>query len=113
MLCSDLETGNDTTFAARQRILIGFGVPIKVVRLIKMYLNETKRKVCIGKYLSDNFPIQNGLTQGDVLRPLLFNFALVHAIRKVLENHVGLELTGTHQLIAVQIRGKVLIFVFN
>jgi hypothetical protein len=27
--------------------------------------------------LSDNFPIQNGLKQGDALLPLLFNFALV------------------------------------
>jgi hypothetical protein len=28
------------------------------------------------KYLSDMFPIQNGLKQGDTLAPLLFNFAL-------------------------------------
>jgi hypothetical protein len=33
-------------------------------------------KVRIGKHLSDNFPTQNGLKQGDVLLPLLFNFAL-------------------------------------
>jgi hypothetical protein len=32
-------------------------------------------KVRIGKHLSDNFPIQNGLKQGDTLLPLLFNFA--------------------------------------
>jgi hypothetical protein len=32
-------------------------------------------KVRIGKYLSDNFPIQNGLKQGDALTPLHFNFA--------------------------------------
>jgi hypothetical protein len=30
-------------------ILIEFGVTIKQVRLIKMYLNETYSKVCIGK----------------------------------------------------------------
>jgi hypothetical protein len=38
-------------------ILIDFGVTMKLVRLIKMRLNETYSRVCIGKYLSDSFLI--------------------------------------------------------
>jgi hypothetical protein len=39
-------------------------------------------KVNIGKHLSESFPIQNGLKHGDVLSPLLLNFALEYAIRR-------------------------------
>jgi hypothetical protein len=59
-----------------------------------MCLSEAFTKVRTGKQLSDNFPIQNGLKQGDALSPLLFNFAL----GRCRKTKVGLKRNGTHQL---------------
>jgi hypothetical protein len=52
-------------------ILKEFGVPMRVVRLIEMCLNETYNKIHIGNHLLDNFPIQNGIERGDALLPLI------------------------------------------
>jgi hypothetical protein len=42
-------------------ILVDFGIPMKLLRLIKMFLTETYSRVRVGKNLSDMFPIRNGL----------------------------------------------------
>jgi len=64
-------------------ILVQCGITMKLIRLIKICLNETYSTVRVGKNLSDMFPIRNGLKQGYVLSPLLFNFSLEYAIRRV------------------------------
>jgi hypothetical protein len=61
---------------ALYNILIEFGIPRKLVGLIKTCLNETYSGVHIGKNLSEKTTVQNGLKQRVALSPLLFNFAL-------------------------------------
>ena len=54
-------------------ILIEFGVPKKLVKLIKMCLPGTYSRVRVGKNLSDMFPFRNGLKEGDAKSPFLCN----------------------------------------
>jgi len=70
-----------------------------LVRLIKMCLTETYSRVRVGKHLSDKLPIRDDLKQGYALSPLLFNFGLDYAIRRIQINQDGVKLNGTHQLL--------------
>jgi len=64
-----------------------------------MCLNETYSRVHVGKNLSYVFPIRNDLQQGDVLSPLIYNFALEYSIKRVQVNQDGLSLNGANQLL--------------
>jgi hypothetical protein len=57
-------------------ILIEFLMPRKLFGLIEMHLNEMHSKVRIGKNLSEIFPIQKGLKQGDALSQFFFSTLL-------------------------------------
>jgi hypothetical protein len=75
-----------------------FGIPMKLVWLIKMCLNENNR-VRVDKNLSDMFPIKNGYKQGDAVSPVLVKFAPEYAIRRDQEDQDCVKLNSTHQLL--------------
>ena len=60
-----------------------FGVPMKLVMLMKTYLNETYSRARECSHLSDMFLVKNVLKEGDDTSSLIFNFAFGYAIRTV------------------------------
>ena len=72
---------------------------MKMIRLIKMCLNENYSTVRLGKHLCDIVLVINGFKQGDALSSMLFKFVLEYTTRRVQVNHDGLKLNGTHKLL--------------
>ena len=66
-----------------------FGVPNKLVRLVKMTLTNTVCKVKVQGQLSKAFKVNSGLRQGDVISTILFNLCLEKVIRKIEINPGG------------------------
>ena len=52
--------------------LITFGIPAKIVKMIKLCMNKTRCKVRFNQHnISDEFEVKTGLRQGDALSPIL------------------------------------------
>jgi hypothetical protein len=76
-------------------ILIEFCIPLKLVREIKMCLNQTYSRVWEGRHMPDTFPTQCVVKRGS-LSLLLFNLALEYVIRRLQAKQEGLNLSGAH-----------------
>lgn len=69
--------------------LLEFGVPRKLVRLVRMTLEGTRCAVKVQGETTDAFGVCNGLRQGDPEAPGLFNLCLEGAMRAIRTNPGG------------------------
>lgn len=56
-------------------VLILFSMPMKLVKLVKMFLHEACSDILTGKHFSGEFLTASGLERGDDLQPLHISFA--------------------------------------
>jgi hypothetical protein len=67
------------------RVCRKYGISQKLVDLLKMLYKNSKAKVRIDGELSDSFEIINGVMQGGIPSPILFNILFDFITRKVIE----------------------------
>ena len=97
----DYKQAYDTINRTKQvEIMKEFGIPMKLVRLVKMTLMSTNNKVKIQGKLSSSFETTVGLQQGDSLSTLLFNLCKEKIIRNVRINPGGTIFNITRQCLA-------------
>jgi hypothetical protein len=77
-------------------VITEFGIPMKLVRLIKLFLNATCSRVGVGKLLSDMFSVKNGLKQGNALSTLFFSTSSEYALRRFKVNQDILKLKDSY-----------------
>ena len=68
------------------RILGHYGIPDKLVSIIKMLNSDYSARVICGKDLTEDFAIRTGVKQGCVLSPLLFSFCIDWLMKRVTMN---------------------------
>ena len=80
-------------------ILLEFGIPKKLVRMVQVCLEGSRSRVVIGSERSDAFAINSGLRQGDGLSPLLFNLVLEKVVRAIRNIPGGVDFGGSIKIL--------------
>ena len=68
------------------RILGHYGIPDKLVSIIKMLYSDYSARVICGKDLTEDFAIRTGVKQGCVLSPLLFSLCIDWLMKRATVN---------------------------
>lgn len=75
-------------------IMKELGIPAKLIALVKACYNNTKCAVRCGGKAGEQFDVSNGLKQGCVLSPLLFNLMIEKIIRSCDNRSAGVTVNG-------------------
>ena len=78
------------------RILRHYGIPDKIVRVIRALYENFECRVAHNNKLSDNFQVKSGVRQGCILSPILFSLAIDWIMHKTLDGRrQGIQWTLT------------------
>lgn len=77
-----------------------FGIPEKLVNLVKITVEGSQCKVKVNGQISSPFLVNTGVRQGDGTSPLLFNIALEEALKKVKASTTGIHIGKTFNILA-------------
>ena len=75
------------------KLLKLYGIPDKIVALIKVMFEGSESCVRVGQEHTDWFEVTTGVRQGDVLSPLLFNIVIDYTMGKLQQIEGGLRWT--------------------
>ena len=80
------------------KILRSYGLPMKIINMIKLLYEGSKSCVRVGGTNTDYFDITSGVKQGDVLSPILFIVMVDWILRRTVDGEDGIEWMGTDRL---------------
>lgn len=77
-----------------------FGIPLEMIELIKLTVQDSKCKVKVNGQVSSSFKVNTGVRQGDGLSPTLFNIALEETLQKVNNSNGGIHIGKRFNVLA-------------
>ena len=75
------------------KIMGSYGIPNKIINLVKCFYNNFECSVILGNTTSENFSIKSGVRQGCILSPILFLMTIDWIQRKTTREHRGIQWT--------------------
>ena len=72
------------------KILRSYGIPIKIINVIKLLYEGSSSCVRVGGSNTESFEITSGVKQGDVLSPVLFVIVVDWIMRRIIDGEDGI-----------------------